>query len=687
MAYTPEELAQAFDSYQQAPQPAQQQQSMYSPQDLSAAFDAYQHDQSLGNLDESFGGRFKNNLVAAANAAFPFADEGAAAVRAYAPTWLGGNSSGANYDQELAAIRGGEKDYATVHPYQSGASSVVGIGATAPLMPSGIAGRATLAGKAGQAALEGAAYGGFQGFGSAEGGLDERLQRAEQDAVISGILSPAIVGALGGAGKLLGSTADKIRPASAEDEAIQLLKPTAADFRKAARFKGDAGDQALNDAIEGARARGVFGAGPDIGAIAAKNDEVMSSLGSQADDLLKAADSSGKGAPALTFDNAYKFIADHPFDEAKLADQFKRRMDVIGEKWDGTVAGLNQLKRQIGKSAFLSEADSKAFDRVLYSDLRATVERGADMAGEGTGKAVRDINKQLGQHYDIADLIEKASNRGAAAELRAPKSFGITSTPALLSGGALASLLSGDLTGLALTGGAALGKKIINSKTAANGAAGILDALSSASGSAASLGDPRLARMAGELWTPDQGQDPGQMPTQSQEAGGGGISPQQAAQLQQPRQQAAQLDVLNPSPNSAPSSHVNQVFDALSNAVKHVESRGNANAESSKGAIGTHQVTPIAARDVLRAQGVDDRQYSDSELKQILRQPGMSQQFGEAYLQLLIQRYDGNVELALAAYNGGPSRLDEVGRDISKMPAETRNYVPAVFEALTRGQA
>lgn len=106
-----------------------------------------------------------------------------------------------------------------------------------------------------------------------------------------------------------------------------------------------------------------------------------------------------------------------------------------------------------------------------------------------------------------------------------------------------------------------------------------------------------------------------------------------------------------------------------------VESGGNPLAESSKGAIGTHQVTPIAARDVMRADGIDDRQFSDAQIKQILRQEGMSAYFGRKYLALMLSRFGGNPQLAEAAYNGGPSRLDRRGRNIDAMPAETRAYV------------
>ena len=47
------------------------------------------------------------------------------------------------------------------------------------------------------------------------------------------------------------------------------------------------------------------------------------------------------------------------------------------------------------------------------------------------------------------------------------------------------------------------------------------------------------------------------------------------------------------------------------------------------------------------------------------------------YLRRLLDRYDGNLALAVAAYNAGPMRVDEVGGipDI----AETREYLARVL--------
>lgn len=127
-----------------------------------------------------------------------------------------------------------------------------------------------------------------------------------------------------------------------------------------------------------------------------------------------------------------------------------------------------------------------------------------------------------------------------------------------------------------------------------------------------------------------------------------------------------------------------------SDAIQAIESGGHADAVSSKGAIGTHQVTPIAFRDVLRANGVDDKAYSDAELTAALKKPGVSKKIGDAYYALLMQRYHDE-QLSLAAYNGGPTRVSELlsqtggtgFQDIAQLlPEETQKYVPKVEQVL-----
>lgn len=111
-----------------------------------------------------------------------------------------------------------------------------------------------------------------------------------------------------------------------------------------------------------------------------------------------------------------------------------------------------------------------------------------------------------------------------------------------------------------------------------------------------------------------------------------------------------------------------QRFDlspALIEAVVWQESRWHTGALSSKGAQGLTQLMPGTAR----AMGVDPRD------------PYANLEGGARYLREQIDRFDGDLEKALAAYNAGPGRVE----DADGVPniRETRAYVAAIMGRLS----
>jgi soluble lytic murein transglycosylase-like protein len=109
------------------------------------------------------------------------------------------------------------------------------------------------------------------------------------------------------------------------------------------------------------------------------------------------------------------------------------------------------------------------------------------------------------------------------------------------------------------------------------------------------------------------------------------------------------------------------VDPALVRAVIETESGWNAGAISRKGAVGLMQLIPTTAQRF----GVQDR-FS----------PQQNVDAGVRYLKVLLQRYDGNLDLALAAYNAGEGAVDRA----HGIPAfrETRDYVQKVQNAYFR---
>lgn len=104
---------------------------------------------------------------------------------------------------------------------------------------------------------------------------------------------------------------------------------------------------------------------------------------------------------------------------------------------------------------------------------------------------------------------------------------------------------------------------------------------------------------------------------------------------------------------------------SLLEAVVWQESRWHAGAVSPAGAKGLAQLMPGTARNL----GVD------------AADPAANLEGGARYLRQMLDRFGGDVEKALAAYNAGPGRVEKAGG----IPAirETRNYVGAIMGRLS----
>lgn len=123
----------------------------------------------------------------------------------------------------------------------------------------------------------------------------------------------------------------------------------------------------------------------------------------------------------------------------------------------------------------------------------------------------------------------------------------------------------------------------------------------------------------------------------------------------------------------------------LAMAVSRRESAFNPRARSGVGASGLMQLMPATARNVARDVG------QDRPTQAMLFDQNVNIGLGTRYLAELLEQFNGNRLLALAAYNAGPHRVDNwlEAEDDKAVPAdvwvesipfrETRDYVQAVL--------
>ncbi|MEN0036265.1 MAG: transglycosylase SLT domain-containing protein [Cellvibrio sp.] len=196
---------------------------------------------------------------------------------------------------------------------------------------------------------------------------------------------------------------------------------------------------------------------------------------------------------------------------------------------------------------------------------------------------------------------------------------------------------------------------------------------------------------------------------------GSGMSPNEAAKIARssdlPQRSSSQLssnqtlrkwqqppstaDLLGISPARSDVPVSATTFNQLVSSVIRQESGGRVDAVSPKGALGVMQLMPATARHMAGELGIA---YDHQRLT---RDASYNKQLGSAFLSKMLDRYDGEPALAVAAYNAGPGRVDDwlqrhgdprtgdvsTANWVARIPfEETRNYTRNILRDLNQQQ-
>lgn len=122
----------------------------------------------------------------------------------------------------------------------------------------------------------------------------------------------------------------------------------------------------------------------------------------------------------------------------------------------------------------------------------------------------------------------------------------------------------------------------------------------------------------------------------------------------------------------AVAAHVDPLMVA---AIVARESSFRSRVVSRAGAVGLMQLRPFVARELAANGNIEWRG------RETLHLPEVNVRLGAAYYRQLVERFDGDTRLALAAYHRGPTRLQ---RQLRGGPLGESRYVSNVLELYTR---
>lgn len=605
-------------------------------------------------------------LLSALNGgALNFGDEIIGGGNALLDALLRGDNIGDAYDRRVQEARDIAKKYGEESPIASKALELSGaLKMPVPnVLKPGVGVKPFVENVARSAAL-GGTYGAVSGFGSGEGGISNRLDSAEESGKTGATIGGIVGVPLAGLQQLLSGAAPK-----AEEWAKSLDRKSIgarqSDYQKTANDLGimDLPDGSLQTltktTIDDLLSSGKLGASRNpsdlLNAVNAQSDDLSTKVG----EVIQGFDRN-VGAPVVpSFDGALQYLAEGKVPADKVDSYLKRLGDLqqkIVSEGQGKLSYLQQQKVAHGQLWDPNDTVMNGFNRMIYSDLQKTI--------ENVVPEVAPLNAELQKFKIVKPILERSlaatetkdAMTAALQGLRTSGGFGVPILAGGLSFGGIGALGGGAaaLAGSYLRSPSGMAKIAETLRNLPEGVGAGIKAVTLPSAllaSASTQPEQKTASQSKKQGSQEQSTSSNSAPNPS--------ANQLSSFIDNAMSRAeAKMSDTPETPKLAKVKRVSDLMDSLPplvQAVIHVESgtkdkpHGDPSAVSKKGAVGLMQIMPATGKEWHRKLGLPG-EYDPKD-------PAQNVLIGTAYLNYLMDEFDGDEELALTAYNQGPQRV------------------------------
>lgn len=289
-------------------------------------------------------------------------------------------------------------------------------------------------------------------------------------------LAGELVGGMG-PGLMFGGAKALVQPLSTEEEAIRKLGVKFSALKKAEKYgkSGALDEPNLEQAVAGARERGLFSGKTDAGSLLEKNQSKISSAHKEMDDLVAQAKAKSSKPIEPDFSNAKEFLKKKKSEEG-LEEAFNAKKDRLSKVTKGDLEELQLQKTELaneGTKGSNSTTIPKLY-RVMAHDLKQSVKKHIkETLGEDAAERYDELNQIQRDHLSLEPVLSDLKLKDSAERL-APSKHGLAKAIDVLknlgsAAGASAAVHYSapgvnPLLGAALYGGAHLGSAALNSR-------------------------------------------------------------------------------------------------------------------------------------------------------------------------------------------------------------------------------